>query len=261
MVTKTKKAPATEPAVDDGKTLAHDPSTNQPPPEADLALKLEDLEIEAANWLDDEPLTSQEQADELTKLVEAAAQLAGALEQSRKAEKEPYLAAGRAVDAKFKPLLERAEKATRKLKNKVGEWLKAVKADKERREREAAEEARRAAERLREEHERNRQSSDLADDAALEAAEEAAKQARIDAAMVKKETVTAKAGGTVVKLRKIWLVNIVERRELLMHYLRADRADFKDELTALLRKFAERDVRNGARSLPGCSIWDEERPV
>ena len=261
MVTKTKKAPATEPAVDDGKTLAHDPSSNQPPPDADLALKLEELEMEAANWLDDEPLTSQKQADELTKLVDAAARLSGEVEQNRKAEKEPHLLAGREVDAKYKPLQERADKALRKLKNKVGEWLKAVRADKERREREAAEEARQAAERLRQEHERNRQSSDLADDAALAEAEEAAKQARIDAAMVKKETVTAKAGGTTVKLRTLWLVNVVERRELLMHYLRADRADFKDELTTLLRKFAERDVRTGARSLPGCSIWSEERPV
>lgn len=263
MPRKKRTAPAAEKAVED-TSLAHDASSNQPPADASLGMMLDDLELEAANWLDDEPLSSQKQADELTKLVDAAKRLEAEIEATRKAEKEPFLQGGREVDARFKPLQERAEKTLRKLKNKVGEWLKLVAADKARREREAEQERREAERRLQEEHERNRASSNLADDEALAEAERAAEEAKRAAASVRREKVTTEAAGTQVKLRKQWLVNIVERKELLRHYLVLSSqgcSGFADDLQDLLYKHARADVRGGVRSLPGCRIWSEDIPV
>lgn len=263
MARKATKKPAAQPEpVETTGNLAHDASSNQPPPDVQLSMMLDDLELEAENWLDDEPLSSQEQADQLTALVDAAKRLDADIEAARKAEKEPFLEAGRAVDAKYKPLGERAAKTVRKLKNKIGEWLTAVAADKARREREAEEERRAAERRLQEAHEEARRSSNLADDEKLAAAEDEAEKAKREAARVKKEKVVSSGGGSKVVLRKVWLVNIKDRRELLQHYLRSGRNDFKDELTELLYKFARRDVRtSGVRSLPGCSIWSEDQPV
>lgn len=259
MAKKATKKPAAS-APEETEDTSH--LKSNAPPEVNFDMMLDDLELEASNWLDDEPLSSQKQADELTRMVDAAKRLSDEIEAARKAEKEPFLEGGRAVDAKFKPLAERADKYLRKMKNKIGEWLKLVRAENERRAREAEAERREAERRLREEHERNRQSSTMADDEALEAAEKAAEEAKKEAARLAREKATASAGSTTVKLRKWWMVNILDRRELLIHYLRLQLPDFNEELEALLRKYAERDVRrNGIRQLPGCSIWSEDRPI
>jgi hypothetical protein len=255
-----KVAPPVEETAGD---LAHDPSTNAPP-DVRFDGMLEDLELEASNWLDDEPLASQDQADQLAALVDVAAKLVDEIEGTRKVEKQPFLEAGKAVDQKYNPLKERGEKTLRKLKNKIGDWLRLVAAEKARKEREADEERRAAERRLLEEQERNRRSSTLADDEALREAEAEVERTRIEAAKAKKEPVVAAGGNTNVKLRKVWLVNIVDRKELLVHYLKlsaAGHSDFADDLQELLYKHARADVRSHVRSLPGCRIWAEDKAV
>jgi hypothetical protein len=256
-----KKKPQGETVADVLENLAHDTSTNNPPPDAMFVLKLDDLELEAKNWCDGEPLSNQDQADEVTRLVASASDLEKEIEGTRKAEKEPHLEAGRAVDALYNPLKERADKIAKLAKRALTPWLEAVKAENQRKEREAREEAERAARELQEAHKRARQSSDFVDEDKLAEAEEAAKEAERMAKQAARAKATSTGGGYVAKLRKFWMVNIVDRRELLAHYFN-NREDFREELKALLQKFAENDVRQGGvRVLPGCSIWDEERAV
>lgn len=260
----TKKQPAGETVGDileNGSSLAHDVSTNAPPPDDVFTLQLDDLELEAQNWCDGDPLSSQEQADEVTRLVAAASELEKSIEDTRKTEKEPFLTAGRVVDAKYNPLKDRAEKIQKLAKRALTPWLEAVKAEKARKEREALEVQREAERKLREAHDAAQKSSDFADEDKLAEAEEAAKRAAAATREVANAPVVARGGGYTAKLRKFWLVKIVDRRELLNHYLR-NREDFREELQRLLQNFAEKDVRQaGVRSLPGCSIWDEDRAV
>jgi membrane-associated HD superfamily phosphohydrolase len=261
---KTKPIPGVETVEDvlrnKDTTLAHDPSTNAPPPEAAFAMKLDDLELEAKNWCDGDPLSNEKQAESVTQLVDAAKRLEAEIETTRKTEKEPFLEGGRAVDAKYKPLAERVDKITKLLKRSLKAWLEAVEADKQRKAEAARREAEEAEARLRETHQAAQQSSDWADQEALDNAEKEAEEARREARKIEKQATVTRAGSTIVKLRSVWLVNVTDHRTLLNYYLK-NRPDVRDELKTWLYDQAKKDVRAGSRSLPGCSIWEDKQAV
>lgn len=254
-----KKPAGTESVADVLKDMDASPAERAPnaPPEVSFDSMLDDLMLEAENWCDGEPLATQEQADEVTRLVDAAAKLEREIEATRKAEKEPFLEGGRAVDAKFKPLTERAAKIIRVAKKALTPWLEAVQAEKRRVQLQAIKEAEEAKARLAEQHRATVNNATFADEQVTEQMELDAKEAEKRAKAIAKEAVVTRGGDTTVKLRAVWLVNIVDRRECLKHYM-ATRAD---ELEAWLYEQARKDVRTGARSLPGCSIWSEQKAV
>lgn len=234
---------------------------NNPPPFTRHEMHIDELYQEAKLWLDGEPISTQAQADDVTNLLNMIRDARKEADKQRAEEKAPYLEAGRQVDASYKPMLDKADRATQTAKNALTPWLQAVKAENDRIAREkaaAAEEARLAAIR---EHELARTSETLTDRDALDAADRLAKGALKEAKDATK--VKASAGGSVgraVRLRTVWYGRIDDRRAVLNHFL-TNRPDFIEKLEALLQQQVNADIRGGARSIPGVEIYSEEEAV
>lgn len=252
---------ASEQGAGNPDTDARDANTdNQPPPFEYWSMRADDLFGEAENWLDGDPIANEQQAEAVTALKAMLQAGEKEAEAARSAEKKPFLDAGREVDAKWKPVIDRLAKARTVAQRALTPWLEAVEAENRRK----AEVARIAAEqerrRLEEAQKLAALSSDLASEDQVEAAEAAAKEAARVAREAEKETAVVRTGAGKATLRTEWLVNVKDYRELLNYYLR-HRPDVADELRKWLFAQAKKDVRGGARSLPGCSIWDEKRAI
>ena len=85
---------------------------------------------EASLWLDGAKVDSQELADGIANLLNMLRAAEKSADTARKAEKEPHLEAGRAVDAQYKPVLERAKLAADACKKALAPWLQKVEAEK-----------------------------------------------------------------------------------------------------------------------------------
>jgi hypothetical protein len=236
---------------------------NQPPeptPLEAMTAHIDDLYLEASNWLDGEPISTPEQAEAVTKLKGMLAEAEREAEKMREAEKRPHLDAGKAVDAAWKPVKEKAAKAKSVANRALTPWLEAVEAENRRKALEAQRAADEAARRLREQAEKDRASSRLADEDVREQLEEEAEEAKRRAARLAKETATVRTEHGGAHLRTVWLVKVDDHRALLMHYLK-NRPDVADELREWLANMAAKDVRAGIRHLDGCNIWHEKRAV
>lgn len=229
----------------------------EPTPYEKAETEIGNLYDEAKLWLDGAVIATQGQADDIANLLNMLRAAEKKADEARKVEKEPHLEAGRAVDAKFKPLLERAKLATDGCKKALAPWLakleaeKAAKAEAARKEadekRKAAEDAIRAA-----------QAADLAEREKAEALLKEAKKA--DAAASRAEKDTAKAGGATgraISLRTEYRPVLVNEMAARRHYYETAH----DELLAFLQSLAERDVRAGKREIPGFNVISEQKAV
>lgn len=193
---------------------------------------------------------------DLTKLITACHKQAETLRVGRK---EPFLAAGRAVDGFYKGITEPLEKARREIESRITPYQRA-KAEEERRRRD--EEARRAeAEALRQRQEAEAAASALTTQADLDtaiSAEDAARQAAADAvkatraAEAKPAELSRSRGemGAVASLRTEWVGEIGERAALDLDALRPHIP--LDALEKAVRAY----VRAGGRQLRGASIYE-----
>lgn len=187
-----------------------------------------------------------------------------AAEDRRTTAKEPYLAAGRAVDGFFKGVSEPLTKAKQGVERTLTAYLRA-KAEAERRRREEEErlqreEAERAAREAAERAAAMQKESDL--QAALEA-EARAQQAAADAAAARKAAEAKPAElsrtrgdyGAVSSLRRVWVGEITSRDELDLELLRPhfSEADLQKALNAY--------VRAGGRECAGASIYENTNAV
>jgi hypothetical protein len=217
----------------------------------------DDLYAEAENWLDGEPIGNADQAEKVTLLIASLEKASKEAEAQRAAEKKPHWDAGKAVDAAWSPVKDKLEKALRTAKRAMTPWLEALQAEQRRRADEARREAEAAEERLRAQKIEARERGALADEDVTEALEADAKEAARAAARLSKETPVVRSGGKTLALRDVWLVNVTDHAALLKHY----KATAPDLLKAWLFEQAQKDVRSGARHLPGCSIWSEKKAV
>lgn len=229
---------------------------NNPPADPfDVAqAEIDGLYDEAKLWLDGEPVATQGQADDLSNLLNMVRAAEKRAEEARKAEKEPHLAAGRAIDAKYKALTERTKAAADAIKTALAPWLQKVEAEK----RAAAEAARREAEekaRVAQEALRQRDLANLAEREAAEALVKEAKAAERAAGKAERDTAKASGGlGRAVSLRTVREVEVTDPKALLTHCWRVHR----DEMLALATTLAERDVRAGAAEIPGVTIHEKK---
>jgi hypothetical protein len=262
MARKNKTAPAEPVAETPAGDLAHDPSTNAPKLES-WEMVLDDLELEARNWCDGDPIGSQDQADELTRLIatiEDQKKLAGA---DRDAETKPLYQVWKDAVARWKPAEERFEKLVKVCKRVLTPWLQAVEAENRRKAEEARKAAEDAANLAREQAAASRQTGGgFADEEIIEDLVADADRLQREAKEAARARPVARGGGRTTTLRKRWFVNVTDAKELLQHYLR-HRPDVRDELKKWLHAQAEKDVRsqNGPKTLPGCSIWSEDVAV
>lgn len=190
---------------------------------------------------------------DLVRLVTAATQAA---EAKRKEEKEPHMAAGRAVDGFFKEITEPLDSLKTRISRRLTAYLTA-KAERERRARE--EEARK----LREDAERQAAAAAQVEAAAPEAAaivmeqaiaSEAQAHAAERAAMAKPAELSRTRGdvGSVASLKSRWTGEVVDRAALdvaaLAPYIPA----------AALQTALNGAIKAGVREIRGCRIYQEQ---
>lgn len=195
------------------------------------------------------------------KLITGASKAA---EDRRVTTKEPYLAAGRAVDGFFKGVSEPLTKAKAGVERTLTAYLRAkAEAERKRREEEERrqrEEAERAAREAAEREAAMQEEDDI--DAAIEA-EERARQAAADAAQAAKAAAAKPAElsrtrgdyGAVSSLRRVWIGEIVDRAALDLDKLRPyfAEADLQKALNGL--------VRAGGRECAGAKIYETTNAV
>lgn len=250
------KEAAPEPLANDVfATIGH----NQPPepdPFETLKVHIDDLYEQAEQWLDGEPIANERQAEAVTALrgmIDEAFKLA---EATRAEEKKPHWDAGVAVDAKWKPLKDRAEKAKKAASAKLTAWLQLVQAEIRRKAQEAAAFAAAKEEALRQAHIQQQTSGSLIDADRSEDLERENKEAKKAAKVAEKQTSTVRTDYGSARLRTVWHVQVVDRKELLKHYILTD----ADWLGQLLFDKAQSEVRGvmKRRFLPGCKITSTE---
>ena len=234
-------------------TIGH----NHPPvtPFDECQSRIGDLYMEAKNWLDGDEVQTQEQADALSKLLEAIRKAGKEADEHRKVEKKPHDDAAKEVQAKWKPLLDDCERATTAAKRALTPFLQKQEAEK----RAAAEAARREAE----EKERAAREAMQASRGDLEAREAAEKQladakaADAAARKAEKDRGTAKGGARAVSLRTTYRAEVSDYREFAKWVWTHDPA----ALNAWLDEHAARLVRAGRRDVPGVAVHEEKGAV
>lgn len=233
----------------------HAIGANNPPSHEIIKASIDDLEVEARNWLDGEPIANADQAKAVATLIGMARDLCKAAEEKRKVAAKPFDDGKAQVQATWKPLIDRVERIAKAAKAAQTAWL-------------VAEEARQRAEaaRLAAEAEAAREAARIAyaeaNPASLteregaEAALEAAAKAEAVAARATRQTATAKGDeGRAIGLRTYRVPVLVSLWDAAAHYFRAR----PDEFAAWVTEQAAKDVRAGVKSIPGFEIKEERK--
>jgi hypothetical protein len=224
----------------------------EPTPLETFKLHIDDLFETAAGFLDGTGVANDEQAEFVSKLLSDARDAGKDADKQRVIEKKPHDDAGKAVQAAWKPLIERAELTAETCKKALAPWLKA-KDDALRAVAEAAaKEAEEKAAAARALH----QAAEATDLAAQEAAETALRQAE-EAAKAAAKADGAKAhatgGSRAVGLVSVWSAEIEDRRLALNHYIQAHPGEF----VAVIQALADHEARHGPRTAPGIKFTEE----
>lgn len=232
---------------------------NNPPTPFDLVKeKIEGLYLEAKNWCDGEPLASQEQADEVQRLMRMIQAVEKEADEHRKEEARPHDEAKAAIQERYNTLIGKTKsvtgltiKAVDACRAALTPWLRKV--DEENRK--AAEEARRAAEeKQREAMAAMRARQSLDDMEAAERIATEAKEADIAARRAANAKASAKGAGRAVTLRDRYTPEITDYNAFAKYVWTAHRADLEQFLAIEAGKL----VASGVRTLPGVTIHHEQ---
>lgn len=231
---------------------------NNPPadPFGAIEAHIRDLYEEAKGFLDGEPIATQGQADAVADLLDQIRRADKTADEARKEENRPFDEGKAAVQAKYAPLIADT-KAVRGLTVLASEACKAALApwrqEQERIKREAAEKARQQAE---EAAAKAAEAARAARDdlAAQEAATAAIRDADQAAKLVNR---AEKAATTGTGLRSYWTPKLVNGVEAARHYWQTDRAACEEFFLSL----ANRDARQGYRTIPGFELIEERRAL
>ena len=224
-------------------------------PEDPVDAMREDLasEREQATEFLRKPIVDQTSADMAAAWAKRLAALSKKADDMRKVEKQPHMDAAKAVDERFREIIEDAKEFSTKLKRHLDDWLREqarIEAERQRKAREEAEKARREAE---EAARKAALAADAAaqDERAREAAERAAKEAADRAAAAEREAQARKTGagrtGSKVALTTKTRGEITDRAAFL------DAVKDRPEVAELLESLCNRAARSGIE-LPGMKI-------
>lgn len=231
---------------------------NMPPvdPFDAFAAHIADLLDTASGFLDGEPVETEAVASRVSQLMDECRRAARDADAARAAEKRPHDEAAKAVQAKWKPLLEQVDRAVQVCKDALKPFLAKQEADKRAAallaRQEADEAARKAQEALR--------ATSVTDLAAREQAEALLKQSDAAAkAATKAEADRGRVSGgsRAATLRTYYTAQICDATEAARWAWMHRRADCEEYFTGL----AQQAVNSGARAIPGFTIIEEQRVV
>lgn len=223
--------------------------------------EIEALFAEAQNWLDGEPIETQEQADAIGKLIDLLRKAEKTADDRRKAEAKPFDDGKAEVQARYNPLIAdkkgKTSLAIDVCKKALAPFLK----QQEDIRRAIAEEARIDAENARRKAEEAIRASHVETD--LTARREAewlltqAKDAEQFAARASKDKASAKGGARAVTLRTTYRCEVENMQDLARYIW----TNHRMELEAFISGYAATLVRNGVRAIPGVKIIEEKVAV
>lgn len=237
---------------------------NNPPEPTPFDLSKEAIESlfeEAKNWCDGAPIASQEQADEVQKLVRMIQDAAKEADARRKEEARPFDEGKAEVQARYNPLIQKdrglADMAIAACKRALAPWLQKIddenRAKAEAARREAEEKQRAAMEAM-----QARDGTNLEENAAAEALVKEAKEAEAAARRAANAKASAKGAGRAMTLRDYYTPEVTDATAFARHVWTVHRPDMVEFLNMMAAKL----VASGARSgIPGVTIHHERRPV
>nr|WP_278519998.1 hypothetical protein [Brucella anthropi] len=235
---------------------------NNPPSPYDLVKdKIDGLYDEAKLWLDGESITSQEQADEIQKLMRLIQAAEKEADEARKDEAKPHDDAKTAIQERYNLLIGKTKSVTGKTvkaveacKKALAPWLQ--KLEEERLEREAAakKEAEAAAQ-VAMEAMRQRTGDNLEQSERAEQLVTDAKAAEAVARRIGNEKATAKGFGRAASLRTSYVAEVTDytafARYVWQHH--------KVELSSFLDDLARQIVARGNHKIDGVTVREERR--
>jgi hypothetical protein len=239
---------------------------NNPPEDIDPTpfemseAEISDLCEEAKNFLDGDPITTQEMADAVSKLIDHLRKAAKLADERRIEENRPFDEGKAAVQARYAPLIAdtkamkgKAVLAIDIAKKALAPWLQRLEAEKQA----AAQAARKIADEAERKANEAIKAARATDDlAARESAEEMLREAKAaDAAAKKSENDKshAKGGARAIGLRSVWRAEMIDGRAAARHYWEERRADVE----AFFQSLADADVRAGKRTISGFNIIED----
>lgn len=215
---------------------------NNPPPLQAHALNIEDL-FSLVSGSIAVPITTDEQEAGLDALLDDVRKARKAADEQRDVEKRPHDTAAKAVQAAWRPLLERCDMAVQAIKDALTPYRTARQKAKD----EAARLAReQAAAKLAEAQAALRSSDDLEE---RFAAEEQLKQAS------KLTAVANKIDRAATGLRTHWEAEVTDKRAALNHYLKSNPEAFAQTIQSL----ADADARGARAPVPGVVFHERKR--
>jgi hypothetical protein len=235
---------------------------NAEPTPFDLSKQqIEDLYGEAVNFLDGEPVTTQEMADAIGKLMASTREAVKLADERRKAENEPFDAGKAEVQARYAPLISdtksvrgKAVLALEACNKALAPFLAAQDAEKRRVEAEAREAAR-AAQEAAQAAFRASQVDDLAAREEAERLATVAKAAEATARKAENDRATVKGGARAIGMRKTYSAQVTDLRA----FARWVWTHREHELGGMMQTLAERLCSDGVRDLPGVAITEGVR--
>lgn len=220
-----------------------------------FAEEIADLWLEAKNWLDGEPIANEQQAEAVSSLLNRLRRVARDADEARKVEKSPHDEAGKAVQQKWKPIIDKAELAASTAKRALAPYLRAVE-DKQREEAEAAaKEAARMAAIAADAYAKSFSNLEAAEDA--ERLLKAAGAAQKDAVKAGKQKAHATGGERAVGLRSYYTAEVTDP----VAFGKWAWAHCHSEYLQFLEGLAEREARRGSSGIPGLKIIEERKAV
>lgn len=211
---------------------------------------INDLYMEAQNWLDGEAIENDDQARDLGALIDGLKAAGKSCEAERKEKVKPLDTAKKAIQDEYNPWLAKAERAIAAANTVRDRWLKAKQAildEQARIARQKADQERQAA------LEAMQASRDnLAAREAAEAVVERAKQAEYAALAAAKATPETIGGRKTVT--KKWEAVLVDAPAAAFHYWTTRRT----EMEAFLLSLATGDVKAGRHEIPGFNVKEVE---
>ena len=215
---------------------------NNPPAEAAFGLHIDDLFSLLSDTLAGGEVSTDEQEAAIDAILDDFRKAYADSEKARKSEKEPHLEAGKQVDAKWKPIVDKASRGAIACKDALTPYRTA----KQRAKDEAARKARGEAE--------ARQSA--AQDA-LRAADDLEAKFAAEQKLERAAKLTAvanKIDRAPTGLRTHWEAEITDRKAALLHYIVAA----PERFAALIQQLADEDARNEAtrRKIPGIQFHE-----
>lgn len=246
--------------------LAHDVANvrihlgaNNPPeptPYEGVRVHIEDLQVEAQNWLDGSTVGNEQEAQAIAALLDDLRKAGKAADEARKLEAKPFDDGKAEVQARYKPLLSSVETAVDACKKALATWLAKLEAEK----RAQAEAARREADakvQAAADAAKAAAANDLTARLAAETLANEALAAQKAATKAEKDRANVKGGARAATLRTSYRPVMTDRREALEHYWQIRRADIEE----VLMGFAREDASCGKRQIPGFEVIEERTVV